>query len=384
MRLGHRRRRAQSCLHTCRRLATVRVWWRANRSPLPPLLLLVLLGAPALCSSDLLRPARCNSTAEAQQRAPSQHSPEAGDGRSSCPGSPLSGLFNYVERLEAAAARGAELPISLEAAYFLTVLGLTQCELGVQGAIGEIGATRALGGAREDAGLLSFHLPLMLRRKDERFMLCGPFEGFDGDGFDRPEVAFDSSREEALAGLGPESFSRIAGAPSAITDIDLLRHSGASGFRILRLDRLRGVNETVQLLRASACALAEGGLLLLEGISGMSDRPALQEGFHHFMLESRAAARQGLPGPKVLVPFLWAGKRGGLFLADERHADLYRSRVRRALPATALLVNAIADNKFLYGSRLLTVSWEAAVRDFRVLMGGIGSHRDVLLTHGKL
>lgn len=365
----------QAGLHASRlRLAPL-----ARRRPgrTQQLLVLPLLLCPTLCGASWSGASQCNQTAVAGRLPP------AGQERA-CPGEPLSALFEHAAWMDAAAKRGAELPFGLEAAYFLTVIGLAQCELGVEGAVGEIGTSRPWGATKEDAGLFAFHLLRLLRRADERLLLGGPFLGLDEDGFDRPETAFDGAKEQALAGLSADSYSQRTDALGGLADTDLLQLSGGRGFRILRVDRLRGANETVQLLRAVVCALADGGVLVLEGISGMSDRPALQEGFHRFMLESRVAAARGLPGPRPLVPFLWAGKRGGLFLAEERHADIYRYRVRRSLPANAHLVNVISDNKFMYGSRILTLGWEAEVRDFRMLMGDKGSRRDVLLTHGQL
>merc|ERR1712207_44141 len=103
------------------------------------------------------------------------------------------------------------------------------------------------------------------------------------------------------------------------------------GFRVLRLDRMRSANETLRLLHVASCALANGGLLLLEGLQAMTDRPGLQEGFHRFMLEEDI--RRGVGDQRRLVPFLWVGKRGGLFLAQDSHAEIYQDRVRRALSA---------------------------------------------------
>mmetsp|Transcript_98907 Transcript_98907/g.284069 ORF Transcript_98907/g.284069 Transcript_98907/m.284069 type:complete len:172 (+) Transcript_98907:697-1212(+) len=71
-------------------------------------------------------------------------------------------------------------------------------------------------------------------------------------------------------------------------------------------------------------------------------------------------------GRRRLAPFLWAGKRGGLFLADEAWADVYRGALREVLPADARLINAVSD-KFLYGSRVLTMSWEAKQEDLEKL-----------------
>mmetsp|Transcript_37231 Transcript_37231/g.102394 ORF Transcript_37231/g.102394 Transcript_37231/m.102394 type:complete len:123 (-) Transcript_37231:23-391(-) len=109
----------------------------------------------------------------------------------------------------------------------------------------------------------------------------------------------------------------------------------------------------------------DGGVMALEGLAGMTQRPGLQEGFHRFMVEAEAEAASG-PGGR-LVPFLWAGKRGGLFLADERHAVLFQKRLEQTLGAKAFF-NYHFDTKFLYGSRVLMPTWRAELRDFENLL----------------
>jgi len=257
-------------------------------------------------------------------------------------------------------------PIRLEAAFFILALGLVQCDLGVVGAVGEIGAWRALlrdGGE----GLLSFSTVSLVRHPDDPLFLCGPFQGrdesgFESQGFESPVATFDMSA--ASVGGRPRQFQHLAAAPLGLAEAELLRYSRGQGFRFLRLDRLRNANETFRLLRASSCTLVDGGILNLEGIQGMSDRPGLQEGFHRFMIEEDRLFPQG---KRRLVPFLWAGKRGGLFLTSERHVQTYQQKLRTALPA-GMWLDTVHDTKFLYGTRVVTAVWEAEPRHFEGLL----------------
>jgi len=280
-----------------------------------------------------------------------------------CLATPDHAVVGYVQELAAAAERGVELPFGLEASFFLLVLALAQCELGIEGAVGELGAVFS-------GGILSFSALLLLRRDNDTLFLSGPFGGSSEDGFDLPlGSSFDvasivfrgpSARADDAGPHRLPRLRRLATAPTWLTEAELLRYSGGAGFRVLRVDRTRSANETLRLLRAAACALVSGGLLVFEGVQGMNDRPSLQEGFHRFMLETEAMEQR-------IVPFFWAGKHGGLFLTDEGHAELYRRRLQGAVPQAAIL-NHVYDTKFMYGSRVMFAHWEAQAESFEGLL----------------
>lgn len=295
-----------------------------------------------------------------------------------CLALPPSAIMNHARRLSREAKLCGDQVLHLEAVFWLMVLGVAQCELDIQGAIGEIGTTRTTlhpgkVAAAEASTLaavgktsLSVEALALVRRANDTLFFCGPFGGADGDACDLPERGFDLPTGARWAGSRPHRLRHLAKPPSAgFGEQDLLmRLSGGAGFRVLRLDRARGGNESLRVLRAAADVLVDGGLLLLEGVQGMSDRPGLQEGFHRFMLEEDVARTSDR---RRLVPFLWAGKRGGLFLANERHARIYQDVVKRALPAGQWL-NTLHDTKFLYGSRVVTAMWEAEPKHFEALL----------------
>eukprot|EP00933_Yihiella_yeosuensis_P041024 TRINITY_DN35465_c0_g1_i1.p1 TRINITY_DN35465_c0_g1~~TRINITY_DN35465_c0_g1_i1.p1 ORF type:complete len:331 (+),score=44.86 TRINITY_DN35465_c0_g1_i1:91-993(+) len=259
-----------------------------------------------------------------------------------------SNLLEYSQMLADPEAYPA---FSLEATYFLLALSLEQCAHGIRGALGEIGST--IGKDGKNAEMLSFQALSLLRRPEEKLLLVGPFLGEDEDGFAFPNANFDAKGKACIGGR-PHRLQHLASAPVGLTDTDLLKYSDSAGFRLLRIDRTIGANETHSLLHAARCALNPGGLLVFEGSVGMSQRPGAQEGFHRFMLDEGFRS----PGERF-VPFLWAGKQGGLVLAAEAYADMYREAIKRMTPKGSLLLNDIPghDTKFLYGSRILAFWW---------------------------
>lgn len=306
-----------------------------------------------------------------------------------CLATPVAKILEHMQRLFAETEHGAELPLSLEANFFLLVLTLAHCRLGVTGAVGEMGASISTPGSIAGRGglhqpVFSFQSLSLLRRANETLFVGGPFAVSSiqqADKSDLPLVPLQGWASALAAagasGLPLRRISRLGGSDAndmltSLTDLELLRRSDGVGFRVLRLDRAaRGANETARLLRASVCALANGGLLLLEGIQGMSDRPGLQEGFHRFMLEQESA---GSRGQRCFMPFLWAGRRGGIFLAEEEYVGAYRESIeqalpqfRRAIPESNQFYKVIDTTKFMYSSQVLSANWEAEMRDFEML-----------------
>lgn len=273
-----------------------------------------------------------------------------------CLAVPLVSILEHV-RMLVEMEQVLELVPNIQSLFFLLALSLAQCRLGIMGAIGEIGTTFT-------DSILTFRSLSLVRRGSDSLFLSGPFLGDDFAGFDLPMAAFDERPEVCYLGDRPQRFHRHSGHPGKLQSADLLRAVG-TGFRALRLDRTRGANETLALLRASKGSLVEGGLLIFEGLQGMSQRPGLQEGFHRFMLEEESAPDN--VGQR-LVPFLWTGKHGGLFLTHERHAHVYRKAVLAELPANKF-INTHHDTKFMYGSQVLCAIWEADVLRFEALLG---------------
>lgn len=281
-------------------------------------------------------------------------------------------ILAHAEELAAAGKRGVDLPVSIEATFLLLVVALAQCDQGIVGTVGDIGAVYR-------HGILSVRTMSLMRRANETFFSCGPFGGEDEDGFDLPyfiRPLCGNTDGESLCVGQHRRLRRLYTEPWGLSEADLLRYSGrgAPGFRALRLDRTRGANETARLLRVAACSLVEGGVLIVQGLQGMNDRPGVQEGFHRFMLDHEAGEK---PAPDLLratrrvrlVPFLWSGKRGGMFLASEEYASIYRRSLQVALPDKFL------HTKFLYGSKMLvTVMWDA----------GLSHIKNVLLRAGLL
>jgi len=312
-----------------------------------------------------------------------------------CLATPVVTILTHVRRLFAETEHGAELPLSLESNFFLLVVALAHCRLGIAGAVGEMGASISkrgiAGGGRFHQPVFSFQSLSLLRRANETLFVGGPFAVQsiqESDKFDLPLVPLEGWAS-ALAAAGASGWplrriSRLGSSDASdmlnsLTDLELLRRSDGAGFRVLRLDRAaQGANETARLLRAGACALASGGFLLLEGIQGMSDRPGLQVGFHRFMLEQESAASRGR---RRLMPFLWAGRRGGIFLADEEYVGTYRRSIeqalpkfRRAMPEGNHFYAVIDTTKFMYGSQVLSANWEAEMRDFEMLFPPMAQH----------
>merc|ERR1712032_1384872 len=96
------------------------------------------------------------------------------------------------------------------------------------------------------------------------------------------------------------------------------------------------------------------------------------------MLEQESAASRGR---RRLMPFLWAGRRGGIFLADEEYIEAYRQSIeqalpkfRRATPQSHQFYAVIDTTKFMYGSQVLSANWEAEMRDFEMLLPPIAQH----------
>lgn len=211
--------------------------------------------------------------------------------RSLCPATSAAAIVSQAKRLEAAAAE-YELPLSLEASFFLIVIGMKQCDLGISGAIGEIGSTWPIGRSHakecDNCGsLLSISTLSLLRRDNESLLMVGPFVGDDDTGFDSAEPLFGTGTTTASCiSRRPRRLHLLEGrAATQLMLEQLIKYSDGPGYRLIRLDRCRDANETHRLLFAAAGALVEGGVLLVEGLQGVADRPGVQEAFHRFMLE---------------------------------------------------------------------------------------------------
>ena len=214
---------------------------------------LLLAAGQAKSAAAAVSGAACGQTATA---VPAAAAAEA----ESCLAAPPRAVLEQVRRLHAHARREGDLPVSAEASFMLLALTLEQCRLGISGAVGEIGTSRAL--RAPDAGI-SFHALSLARRAGESLFLNGPFVGELGDARELElEPSFDE-RDAVLIGQ-PGRVTRFAAPQAAVTEAVLLQSSGGVGFRLLRLDRVRGANETLGLLRTMSCALAEGGVLMLE------------------------------------------------------------------------------------------------------------------------
>jgi len=93
-------------------------------------------------------------------------------------------------------------------------------------------------------------------------------------------------------------------------------------------------------LAMTARALVPGGILALEGLHDLYDRPHLQEGFHAFMQQAEKPP---------LLPFLRIGVT--MLFSHPAHAEAYRGALFAALPPNTFINEQ--HRKFLYGAEIL-------------------------------
>ncbi|CAK0887948.1 unnamed protein product [Prorocentrum cordatum] len=196
--------------------------------------------------------------------------------------------------------------IGLSTVYFIHLVSLVQCSLGITGAIGEIGV----------AAGKSFAALAFARRGNESLLACDLFKtGIERDNV--PEVNLPMF----LNLLGylriPQRDVQVVRRSSlGLLDVDLALRAGKDGgFRLFHVDGAHYAEATLSDLTIAACAL---------------------EGLHRYMLAQ--------PPPRGLEPFLYTGR---LFLTTPGpHAEAYRRAVREALPGV--------KSRRLHGAELLT------------------------------
>eukprot|EP00927_Polykrikos_kofoidii_P066823 TRINITY_DN62384_c0_g1_i1.p1 TRINITY_DN62384_c0_g1~~TRINITY_DN62384_c0_g1_i1.p1 ORF type:complete len:369 (+),score=41.65 TRINITY_DN62384_c0_g1_i1:91-1107(+) len=228
--------------------------------------------------------------------------------------------------------------LGLETAFFVNLVSMIQSDLGVFGAIGEIGV----------AAGKSFVTLAFTRRSREPLFVCDIFAGLGHPNAEKEGVEVEQDNAAmanlpmfldtlAFAGIDDRDVAVHSGASFELTDMELHRRAGP--FRLLHIDGGHYFEATLHDLRIAACSMVPGGIIMLDDLnSGIF--PGVQQAFHHFMLVDRPRLRP------TLVPFMLIGR---LYITDRQFVEKYQKAIRQNLPEKAFWKEA----KYLYGQELL-------------------------------
>jgi len=234
--------------------------------------------------------------------------------------------------------------LGLETAFLVHALSMIQSDMGHFGAVGEIGV----------AAGKSFVTLALARRGGEPLFACDIFAGAG-----HPDAKVEKKGVEvepdnaamanlpmfletvAYAGISPRHVIVHDGPSFELTD-SLLFARGTGPFRLFHVDGGHFLEATLHDLRVAACALAPGGVIMLDDLNA-GIFPGVQEAFHRFMLLDRPRLRP------TLVPFMLMGR---LYLAERRYAREYRKALRATLPDGAFW----RSTKYMYGEEVLLPS----------------------------
>ncbi|CAE8637228.1 unnamed protein product, partial [Polarella glacialis] len=307
-----------------------------------------------------LTPRQCNATIGSTQRRKGQRR----CGRSMYPNSEfLFFLRNWND------VQGF---IGLSTAYFIHLASLLQCDLGISGAIGEIGV----------AAGKSFTVLAFTRRANESMLACDLFApGVELDNVPEANVPMFLDLLD-FVNLPKDHVSILRRSSLQLTDLDLLAVAGGAGekgvsngtiyhslqvsggpvgfpgFRLFHVDGAHYAEATLSDLNIAACSLVPGGIVLVDDMHNLR-WPGVQEGFHRFM--------NAKPQVRQLEPFLFTGR---LFLTTPGYAEAYRQAFRQAMPALR--------SRPFYGVELLTSQEVSiAVKDFEDLIAGHRPRADI-------
>lgn len=273
-----------------------------------------------------LRIRRCNVSLQAPRR---------GKGRCRRPAYPLSDLFYFLHNWDS--VQGF---IGLSTVYMIHFVSLLQCDLGVTGAIGEIGV----------AGGKSFAGMAFTRREGEPLVACDLFAmGKERDNVADANLPLFLDVLESLS-IPEEDVVIVRQSSLQLQDEHLVNlassrrriSSRVGPFRLFHVDGGHYAEAALHDLNNAACTLVPGGVILVDDLHNMG-WPGVQEGFHRYMQEEPPARR--------LVPFLYTGR---LFLTTPGYASAYRQAILRLHPQL--------QTAPLYGTHVL----EAAPHQLRV------------------
>jgi hypothetical protein len=215
--------------------------------------------------------------------------------------------------------------IGFGTAYFIHFVSLLQCDLGVAGAIGEIGV----------AGGKSFAALAFTRQPGEGLLACDLFStGFEKDNVpDANMPLFLHTLSEAR--IPKDDVIILKQSSLQLSDANLVHIAkrrfaaekdgehfvvGDGGFRLFHVDGGHYLEAAFHDINIASCSLVPGGVLLVDDLHNLG-YPGVQEAFHRFMLEDPPARR--------LEPFLFTGR---LFLTTPGYAEAYRRAIRRKHP----------------------------------------------------
>eukprot|EP00928_Gymnodinium_smaydae_P042602 TRINITY_DN28659_c0_g1_i1.p1 TRINITY_DN28659_c0_g1~~TRINITY_DN28659_c0_g1_i1.p1 ORF type:complete len:324 (+),score=62.14 TRINITY_DN28659_c0_g1_i1:126-1097(+) len=245
--------------------------------------------------------------------------------------------------------------IGWSTAYFIHLVSMVQCAMGVTGALGEVGV----------AAGKSFAVLAFARRANESLVACDLFHtGLEKDNvpevnlpmfvnlleylrIPKEDVHIVKQSSLTLSDVDLVSLARrrpgvLTGSAAAMEPLPLyqllsappLRVPGNGGYRMFHVDGGHYLEAALSDLSMAACALVPGGVVLVDDLHNLR-WPGVQEAFHRYMLAE--------PPPRRLEPFLYTGR---LFLTTPGYASAYRSEIRRMKPEV--------KSKQMYGSELLT------------------------------
>mmetsp|Transcript_80912 Transcript_80912/g.182559 ORF Transcript_80912/g.182559 Transcript_80912/m.182559 type:complete len:328 (+) Transcript_80912:49-1032(+) len=208
--------------------------------------------------------------------------------------------------------------IGISTAYFIHFVSLLQCDLGVTGAIGEIGV----------AGGKSFAAMAFTRQEGENLLACDLFStGIEKDNVPDANLPLFLNTLDALR-IPEEDVVILKQSSLQLSDDNLVnlgvgrrRTRGKVGaFRLFHVDGGHYAEAAFHDINSAACSLVPGGVLLVDDLHNMG-WPGVQEGFHRYMASERPK--------RQLVPFLYTGR---LFLTTPGYAEAYRRGILRAYP----------------------------------------------------
>lgn len=246
--------------------------------------------------------------------------------------------------------------IGFSTVYFIHLVALLQCDLGVSGAIGEIGV----------AAGKSFAALAFTRRHNESLLALDMFSaGNVVAGQEKDNVA-EANLPMFLdlldfVHIPPDDVRILKQSSLQITDTNLVnlaagrtaweRATRTMGFRLFHVDGGHFAEATLHDLNIAACSLVPGGVVLVDDLHNLR-WPGVQEGFHRYMLAK--------PAIRKLEPFLFTGR---LFLTTPGYAETYRRALRAAQPGL--------KSRTLYGVELLVAHTIApTLEDLERAVGG--------------
>lgn len=257
-----------------------------------------------------LTPQKCNTTFFKQRRFTRRRpcSPYA---------YPFRNLIFFLQQWEA--LQGF---IGFSTTYFVHLVSNFQCDLGVSGAIGEVGV----------AAGKSFAALAFTRRKNESLLACDIFSlGIEHDNVPDANLPMFLHTLETLQ-IPADDVTILKQSSLELTDLDFTSLIGGKklrkqevGYRLFHVDGGHYAEAAFHDINVAACALVPGGIILVDDLHNLR-WPGVQEGFHRYMLSNKTVRK--------LEPFLYTGR---LFLTTLGYANVYRRALVKAHPRLKVL-----------------------------------------------